>query len=269
MTKSAATVRLVPKITLFADVTQSCGSAFGDSYVGGADVAKQEGWIEQLSHLLGCRVNNYAVNNYGADQAYLRFRQVHDDSPIALLGINPNTVMDNMNQYDALLDAALEPTAVKGRFLFDPWDHLKWLPGPRLDREGFVAMNRNPAATLPHSYFLPDTRDGPVTLSFPYTLTLARVALMKRLQYVLARRAEWSSLYAPDHPSGALRLMAAICQAFAELAKARGERPLLVMLPLAESFREQANYGQFEYAPLVAILRTKGVDIFAPRYSDD
>jgi hypothetical protein len=133
-----------------------------------------------------------------------------------------------------------------------------------LDRDGFVAMNRNPAQTLPHSYFLPDTRDGPVALRFPYIVTLARVALMTRLHNILVRRAEWSSLYTSDHPSGALRLMAAICEAFAELAKARGERPLIVMLPLAASFREQANYGAFEYAPLVAALQAKGIEVFDP-----
>jgi hypothetical protein len=248
----------------FPDTGQSCGSAYGDSYVGGADVADQEGWIEQLSHLLGCRVTNYAVGNYGTDQAYLRFRQVHDDAPIALLGINPNTVMDNVNQYDGLLGAALEPTALKGRFLADSSDHLKWLPLPRQDAEGFVAMNRNPAETLPYSYFLPDTRDGPVTPGFPYTVTLARVALMTRLHNMLARRAAWSDLYSADHPSGALGLMVAICEAFAELAKNRGERPLLVVLPLAHSFRERANYGEFEYAPLVAALLAKGVEIFDP-----
>ena len=248
----------------FRDSGQSCGSAYGDSYVGGTDVANQDGWIEQLSHLLGCRVNNYAVGNYGTDQAYLRFRQVHDDSPIALLGINPNTVMDNVSQYDGLLGAELDPTALKGRFLFDSLDHLKWLPPPRLDRDGFVALNRHPAETLPHSYFLPDTHDGPVTFGFPYTVTLARVALMPRLHNILARRAEWSTLYSADHPSGALRLMLAICQAFAELAKERGERPLIVMLPLAHSFREKANYGEFEYAPLVAALLAKGIEVFDP-----
>lgn len=248
----------------FPDVGHSCGSAYGDSYVGGADVANDKGWIEQLSHLLGCRVTNYAVGNYGTDQAYLRFRQVHDASPIALLGINPNNVEDNINQYDGLLGSALEPTALKGRFLLDSAGQLKWLPRPRLDREGFIAMNRNPAQTLPHSYFLPDTPDGPVTLHFPYTMTLARVALMTRLHNILVRRAAWSSLYSADHPSGALPLIAAICQAFADLAKARGQRPLIVMLPLAHSFREKANYGEFEYAPLVAALQAKGIEVFDP-----
>jgi hypothetical protein len=248
----------------FANSQNSCGSAYGDSYVGGADVANNEGWVEQLSHLLGCRIANYAVGNYGTDQAYLRFRRVLDTSPIVLLGINPNNVMDNINQYDGLLGATLEPTALKGRFLLDSSDHLTWVARPHLDVDGFVAMNRNPAETLPHSYFLPDTPDGPITLRFPYSVTLARVALMTRMQNILARRTEWSSLFAADHPSGALRLMAAICEAFVELAKAQGQKPLIVMLPLAHSFREKLNYGEFEYAPLVAALRAKGIAVYDP-----
>jgi hypothetical protein len=248
----------------FPDDRQACGSAYGDSYVGGADVATDDGWVEQLSHLLGCRVTNYAVGGYGTDQAYLRFRQVQDTPPIALLGINPNNVMDNVNQYDGLLGSALEPIAVKGRFVLDSSDHLTWLSPPRLDKDVFIAMNRDPAKTFPHSYFLPDTPDGPITLRLPYTLTLVRVALMTRLHNILVGKAEWSSMYAADHPSGALRLMAAIGQAFGELARARGERPLIIMLPLAHSFREQANYGHFEYAPLVTALRAKGIDVFDP-----
>lgn len=240
----------------------SCGSAFGDSYVGGADVAEREGWVEQLSHLLGCRVTNYAVGNYGTDQAYLRFRRVHDNSPIAILGINPNNIEDDIDQYDAFLGANSDPLALKGRFFLNSSGHLQWLSLPRLDRDAFIALNREPEAMLPRSHFLPDTRDGPVRLSFPYTMTLMRAALNPRLHDVLKRRAAWSALYKADHPSGALQLIAAICEAFAELAKSRGQQPLIVMLPLAHSFREQANYDHFEYAPLVAALREKGIEVF-------
>ena len=35
--------------------------------------ARQDGWIERLSHKLGCRVANYGVDGYGTDQAYVRF----------------------------------------------------------------------------------------------------------------------------------------------------------------------------------------------------
>lgn len=240
----------------------SCGSAFGDSFVAGADVADSEGWVEQLSHLLGCRVTNYAVGNYGTDQAYLHFRRVHDTSPIAILGINPNNIADNIDQYDALLGANFDPLALKGRFLLDSSGHLQWLSLPSLDRNVFIALNREPETVLPRSYFLPGTRDGPVRLSFPYASTLIRAALKPQLHDLLKRRAAWSSLYKGDHPSGALQLITAICEAFAELATSRGQRPLIVMLPLAPSFREQANYGHFEYAPLVAALREKGIEVF-------
>jgi hypothetical protein len=153
---------------------------------------------------------------------------------------------------------------VKGRFLFDsPAISHGCL---RRASTGTLSLPRTESQreTLPHSYFLPDTLDGPVTLRFPYTVTLARVALVTRLHNILVRRTPWSDLYAADHPSGALRLMVAICQAFIELAKARGQRPLIVILPLTLSFREQANYGEFEYAPLVSALQAKGVEIFDP-----
>jgi hypothetical protein len=248
----------------FADVVHSCGSAYGDSYVFGNDVAAADGWVEQLSHLLGCRVGNYAVVNYGTDQAYLRFHQVNDQAPLVLLGLNPNTIMDNVNQYDGFLGAPLEPAALKGRFVLDAFGHLDWLDRPRLDADGFVAMHRNPAGTLPRTYFLPDTSDGPITITFPYAASLVRVALMPRLHELLAGRTEWSGMYAADHPAGGLQLMAAICEAFVDLARSRGQRTLIVMLPLASSFGEKANYGEFEYAPLVAALAAKGIEVFDP-----
>ena len=127
-----------------------------------------------------------------------------------------------------------------------------------------LAMLRDPEKTLPNSYFLPNTHNGPVTLRFPYAIGLARIVLMPRFRNILARRAEWSSLYAADDASGALRLMAAICEAFVELAKARGQRALIVMLPTAAGFRQQTHYGKFEYAPLVAELEARGVEIFDP-----
>ncbi len=249
----------------FSDGAPSCGSAYGDSFVLGLDVAEGKGWVEQLSHILGCRVANYAVGNYGTDQAYLRFREASDESPLVLLGINPNNVLDNVNQYDGFLDpTSTGPAALKGRFFFNASHQLEWSSRPQLDANGIVAMLRHPAQTLPRSYFLPDTPDGPVSARFPYTVTLARIALMPRLRNIFLRRAEWSDFYAADHRSGALQLMTAIIKAFVDLANARGKRSLIVMLPGSGSFREYANHGYFEYAPLVAALHAEGIGIFDP-----
>jgi hypothetical protein len=248
----------------FPDSSKPCGSAYGDSFIGGADVPDQEGWIEQLSHLMGCRVNDYAVGGDGTDQAYLRFRQLYDDSPLVLLGIDTHTIMNVINQYDGFLSGELEPYSLKGRFILDQYGGLNWVARPRLDANDFVAMHRDPATVLPQSYFLPDTADGPVTFRFPYAFTLARLALIPRLHNIVLRRAEWSSLYRADHPAGALQLMVAISEAFVELANSRGKRALIVMLPVAGSFREQSNHGSFEYIPLVAALRAKGIEVFDP-----
>src|SRR5262249_43714185 len=116
----------------------------------------------------------------------------------------------------------------------------------------------------PQSWYLPDSIDGPVTLRFPYSFTLARAAMLPRLRNVLARRAEWSNLYRADHPSGALQLMVAICEAFVEFASSHGKKTLIVILPVIGSFREQFNHGTFEYVPLVAALRDRKIEVFDP-----
>jgi hypothetical protein len=248
----------------FPNPARACGSAYGESLVLGYEVPASLGWVEQLSRLLGCRIANYAVNSNSSDQAYLRFIREKDETPFVLLGIDPSTIIDNVNQYSGFLWGQLGPYALKGRFVIDPADQLRWLERPRLDADGFIALHRMPAQILPHDYFLPDTVDGPVTFRFPYSLTLFRLALLPRMRHVLARRAEWRGFYAVDHPSGALPLLVAICKAFVQHADSWGSRVLIIALPVAQSFREQAGSGKFEYAPLVTTLQAQGLPVFDP-----
>jgi hypothetical protein len=249
----------------FPPAGRACVSAYGDSFIWGEEVPPADGWIEQLSHRLGCRVANYGVSGYGTDQAYLRFRRTTaDEAPLVLLGIFPENIIRNVNQYRAFAGYALHPGSLKGRFVLDAAGRLAWVPRPRLDAEGFVALNRTPAVALPNEYLLPDTQDGPVTLRFPYALTLFRVGLKPRVRARFSGRPSWSGFYAASHPSGALALTAAIADAFAREAAGRGRHALVVMLPGASSFRGHAKYGSFEYAPLTAALAEKGIDVFEP-----
>ena len=50
-------------------------SAYGDSFVFGADVEPDESFPHQLSVLMGRAVNNYGVAGYGPDQAVLRLER--------------------------------------------------------------------------------------------------------------------------------------------------------------------------------------------------
>jgi hypothetical protein len=241
----------------------ACASAYGDSFIWGEEIPLADGWIEQLSHQLGCRVANYGVSGYGTDQAYQRFRRsAADDAPVTFLGIFPENIVRNVNAYRALMGHAAHPTSLKGRFVLDGKGQFKWLSRPRLDAEGFVALNRAPAEALPDEYLLPDTRDGPVTMGFPYTLTLVRVALQPRLWTRFSGRPSWSAFYEKDHASRALALTAAIAKAFASEAERRGKKPLVIMLPGASSFRGKAKYGSFEYVALVDRLAGAGIPVF-------
>src|ERR1043166_202339 len=247
----------------FPEPGHACVSAYGDSFVFGAEVADQDGWVERLAHLLGCRVANYGVNAYGTDQALIRFRRNRDDeAPLVLLGIFPENVLRNVNQSRALMGYALHALSVKGRFVLDTMGALAWVPRPRLDAESFVRLNRAPADVLPHEYFLPGTRDGPATLRFPYTLALLRILAMPRIWTHVSGRPSWSGFFAADHPSGALPLTAAIAEAFAREAAGRGKRVLVVIFPGGNSLRLRPRDGAFEYAPLAAALADKGIDVF-------
>lgn len=245
----------------FPDSSPACASAYGDSFVWGDDVALSEGWVEQMARKLGCRVANFAVSGYGTDQALVRFRRNKADAaPVTLLGIFPENLMRNVNQYRGFLfGAPPDPHWVKGRFVLDAHGELAWIARPHLDVEQFVRLQQRPAEFLPHEYLLPDSRDGPVSLRFPFVLTLARIALMPRVRARLTGRPSWSAFFAPDHASGTLALTVAIAQAFAREARQRQKTALVLILPSAGSFRGHATWGEFEYASLVAALAARGI----------
>jgi hypothetical protein len=240
----------------------ACISAYGDSFIWGDDVPPADGWIEQLSRRIGCRIANYGVGGYGTDQAYLRFRKTAaDEAPVVILGIFPENLMRNVNQYRSFLGWTLQPSFLKGRFILDPDGKLAWIPRPHLGLDEVTALHRTPAAVVPHEYLLPDSRDGPVTLRFSYTLALARVALLPGLRETLLGKPLWSDYFRDSHPSAALPLTVALAEAFARESDRRGKRPLVIILPSASSFRAQARYGAFEYGPLLAALSAKRIDV--------
>ena len=110
----------------FSAAETACVSAYGDSFVWGNDIPPRDGWVEQLARKLGCRISNYGVSGYGVDQAFLRFRRtVNDRAPTVILGIYPEAVLRNVNQYRALIGYPTHPAYLKGRFVIDDGGSLK------------------------------------------------------------------------------------------------------------------------------------------------
>src|SRR5215469_5275481 len=73
----------------FSQTDHPCASAYGASFVWGDNIPLADGWVEQLSRKLGCRVANYGVAGYGTDQAYVRFQRMQDQAPVTFLGFSP------------------------------------------------------------------------------------------------------------------------------------------------------------------------------------
>ena len=242
---------------------RACAAAYGDSFVWGEDVPLRDGWIEQLSRLLECRVSNYGVSGYGTDQALVRFRRnTSDPASIAMLGIFPENVVRNVVDYRAYLGYAPHPLWLKGRFRLDSLGALRWTPRPKIDLGGFIALHSDPRRILPDGYGLPDTRDGPVSVRFPYTLSALRVLMSPRVLMRLTGWSSWADFFQGDHPSRALPLTTAIGEAFAREARARGKYALVIMLPGASSFRANAKFARFEYGPLVDAMAARGIEVF-------
>jgi len=249
----------------FSQSNYPCASVYGASFVWGGEIPLADGWVEQLSRKLGCWVANYGVPGYGTDQAYVRFQRMkQDQAPVTMLGFSPEHIMLNVNQYRGFMGYGPSPTGIKGRFILDGEGRLEWIHRPRISEKEFVEFLRDPANLLPHEYLLPDTPDGPVTLRFPYTLTVARVALMPRLRVRFTGRPSWADFYRAGHRSGGLALTAAIVEAFVREAERRDKRALIVVLPGASNFRAEAKFGQPEYTPLIAALAAKNIDVFDP-----
>ena len=249
----------------FSQSNYPCASVYGASFVWGGEIPLADGWVEQLSRKLGCWVANYGVPGYGTDQAYVRFQRMkQDQAPVTMLGFSPEHIMLNVNQYRGFMGYGPSPTGIKGRFILDGEGRLEWIHRPRISEKEFVEFLRDPANLLQHEYLLPDTPDGPVTLRFPYTLTVARVALMPRLRVRFTGRPSWADFYRAGHRSGGLALTAAIVEAFVREAERRDKRALIVVLPGASNFRAEAKFGQPEYAPLMAALAAKNIDVFDP-----
>ena len=65
----------------------------------GVEVAAEDSYPNLLARELGCRVNNFGVGGYGTDQAFLRYRQLAEDSPrFVVLGHYSEDIVRNVNQ---------------------------------------------------------------------------------------------------------------------------------------------------------------------------
>lgn len=211
-----------------------CVAAFGDSFTYASEVSHAEGWANQLSKRLGCRVANFGVGGYGTDQAYLRFKQTNvDDASVVILGFFPEDIERNVNQYRGFLSGN-HNLVFKPRYLVHDGE-LELVPIIQRENFNYDELIKDPIKFLKYEYFLPGTAFGPVSVKFPFTLTAIEALFHPKILAFISGQPTWAKLYREDSDSGGLETTEAILRQFAADVRNMGKFPLVFVFTNAKS----------------------------------
>ncbi len=251
--------RIVPS---FPDPSASpaCVAVFGDSFTYGDEVSPTDSYPNRLALALDCRVSNFGVGGYGTDQALLRYRTLRDEhADFVVLGHFTEDIVRNVNQFRNLQTRS--DFGLKPRFLLEADGTLRLVPLPTLTAAEFSRVPDEHERLLPYEFFRPGGAAGIVTLRFPYTWRLLSVLGQYRIRAVLGGYPSYAPFYDEDHPSGALELTTAILSTFASEARARGQAPLVLLIPDVVDLEARRHGSPPPHAPLERALRALGVEV--------
>ena len=231
-----------------------CVSLYGDSFVWADEVDDVHAWGNLLAGRLGCRVANFGVRAYGTDQSYLRYLHSAstDNGQVVLLGHLTENVLRNVTQdFDLLY--GLTKYGLKPRFVIDATGQLELIPLPELSSEEFALLNRSPEKVLTHEYLVP------LYARFPYVVSLARAFGSFRIQAKLRAEPPYAAFYRRSHSSGALAVTAGILSAFVAEAKARVDKPMVLVIPNLMDLRYFEVTGTWLHKPLLEELEKREI----------
>lgn len=242
----------------------ACVSLYGDSYTYSTSVdTDAAAWGNVLSEQLGCRVANYGVSGYGTDQAVLRFQEnLDDEAATVILGLATVDILRIVNQDRRFIWGPDSGLAFKPRFVWAADGDLQPLDIPPITPEQIPEYVRTPENFLEHEWFLPDTEGGPVTIRFPYSLSILRGLMSRRVLDKLLGRPSWISFYSPDHNSGALNLLVGIMGSFSHIAVHRNMEPLILIIPTSQDLWYMSDNGVNPVQPLLDKLRQANIRYF-------
>ena len=240
--------------------------AYGDSYTFSRQVNDDQTWPHRLSAILGGRVANYGVGNYGVDQALLRLEREFDDhpAPLVIMGFVPETICRVTSIWRYFSEYG-NTFAFKPRFVLADSGSLELVPNPADTPEKFLGIS----ALLPwlkeNDLFFA-RKFEPDVLRFPYlwhlwrsrrrNLPLMAAAFSDRLggdgKNAFCRVMErniglTAELYREQGP---LELLVAIVARFAAFVRANGAAPAVVVLPQLYDLK-RLRAGDHYYVPFL------------------
>lgn len=224
---------------------------FGDSFAHCDEVADVDTWQAQLQGIRpDVEAVNFGVPGYGTDQAFLRWRResARLQSTVSLLCIWPEDICRNLN-LDRFYMVPQGMPAAKPRFVLR--DGMLELVGQPCVAVGAVPA-RPDALLLEHEAWMAPAETEWRAWYHVRFLRLASSALA-----MVERRSKRAAIYSGSDPRGN-DVTLAICRQFAEEARARGTRPVVVLIPMRDLLAEYP--GGEKPLPLVRMLQEAGIE---------
>ena len=250
-------------VTAFPDPSrnQACISLYGDSFTWSAEVDDKHAWNNILSTQVGCRVANYGVGGYGSDQAYLRFKQNRrDHSKIVFLNHHSENILRNVNQFRDLLYPG-EGLGFKPRFVIEGEGSFKLVPLPTFTEAQYKEVVLNPGLYLKNEYFLPNGPSGITQATFPYTLAVLKAFNQFHVKAKILGKSWYQDFYNSDHPSMGLEVTTNILTSFYQEALARGQTPVLTIIPGGKDLLYFSEHADWPYQNLIDELSRQQIPI--------
>ena len=255
----------------------SCVDVYGDSFAFGEEASDEDAWANVLATRLGCRVDNYGVGGYGVGQALLRFEENLEKrlpADTIILTLYPDNLVRNVNQWRYLLSR--NPLAFKPAFhVSGAGTDLAPLFGG--DYEAFLKLAEDPSAHLVAEAHLPGAPSlrAPVEMGFPYTLTVASLAIKFARGFRSFDTDGRSSFYnypsyydTSDGPFESKKAVARyIIQRFAETCGKVARNCVFVISPDPELLFQREAFGEHDLGWLKPeggdLIYLDGADVFA------
>lgn len=238
--------------------SQACVSAYGDSFTFGKEVDNVAAFPNQLSQILGCRVNNFGVSGYGTDQALIRFRVNQSDRPaVAVLAHLSEDIIRNVNQFSTFIYGSR--FGFKPRFVPTAGSMFELRPILNFDGLNYEDVYKNPSEYFHDDYFLPDGPSKVPFPRFPYTLAIVKSLFSYKFRGFFDHgNAYTEPFYEVGHASNALEVTQFIIREFKHEATRRDVVPLVVILPIVVDVLAKQSTGSWPYQNLVRHLEEEG-----------
>jgi hypothetical protein len=246
------------KVPAFPDPQSgNCAAVFGDSFTWGDEVSAEQSYPNVLSALLRCRVANFGVPGYGTDQSFLRYRdRITASAPVVVLGVWSENIVRNVNRYRGFL--------APGRFGFKPrfllnGEGVALVPLPSIDPGVFESYWQNPS-NFENDWFVPGGQSGLHFAKFPFFVSVLKSFTHFKLRAAVAGRPLYEEFYDTAHPSQALPTTVAIVEQFVLVAKQRGQRPIVLLIPSDDDLQRISEGRAPPYQSLVDILSSASIE---------